>query len=88
MSKYVIWNIIISVIILSLGSSYTPRFFITIIVVALMGTSLSVKIIVGLLYMIRYKLSNCQCCADKENINIVERSRVEEVIKSYKVEIM
>lgn len=87
-SKYVIWNIIMSVVILSLGSSYTPRFFITLIVIILMATSLSVKIIVGMLYMIKYKLSNCMCCADRENFNIVESSRVDTLIKSYKGEIM
>ena len=87
-SKYVIWNIIMSVVLISLGSSYTPRFFITIIVIILMGTSLSVKIIVGMLYMIKYKLSNCMCCADRENYDIVESSRVDGLIKSYKGEIM
>lgn len=61
-SKYVFWNIVVAAIILSFGSSYTPRFFITIIMIGLMGTSLSVKIVIGLLYMIKYKLSNCLCC--------------------------
>lgn len=61
-SKYVIWNIILSVVLLSLGSSYTPRFFITIIIVGLMASSLGVKIIVGMLYVIKYKMANCLCC--------------------------
>lgn len=61
-AKYVFWNIIVGVIILSLGSSYTPRFFITIIMIAIMGSSLALKIVVGIVYMIKYKLSTCLCC--------------------------
>jgi chitin synthase len=61
-SKYVLWNIIVGVVILSFGSSYSPRFFITIIVVAIMGSSLSIKILIGILYMIKYKMSNCTLC--------------------------
>jgi len=60
--KYVLWNIVFGITLLSLGASYKPRFFITIIMVAIMGVSMSVKIIVGLFYMIHYKMDNC-CAA-------------------------
>jgi hypothetical protein len=60
--KYVFWNIVIGVLILSFGSSYTPRFFITIIMVGLMASSLGIKIFVGCIYMIKYKLSTFGCC--------------------------
>jgi chitin synthase len=83
-SKYVFWNIIVSVIILSLGSSYTPRFFITITVVVIMASSLSVKILIGVIYMIKYKMSNCLCCAGEESISIVENSRVYNLIDKYR----
>jgi chitin synthase len=58
-SKYVGWNIIISVILLSFGSSYTPRIFITIIMVAIMGFSQLIKVLIGIFYMITYKISTC-----------------------------
>jgi len=63
--KYVFWNIIVGVLILSFGSSYTPRFFITIIMVAVMASSLGIKILVGCIYMIKYKLSTIGCCQEE-----------------------
>ena len=65
--KYVLWNIIIGTTIISLGSSYTPRFFITIIMIAIMGASLSMKIFIGMVYTIKYKLKNgSACCKSPE----------------------
>lgn len=55
-AKYAIWNMIVGTILLSFGSSYTPRFFITIIMIGIMGSSLSLKIIVSIVYMIKYKM--------------------------------
>ena len=60
--KYIFWNIIVGVIFLSFGSNYAPRFYITITMVAIMSSSLAIKILIGCFYMIRYKLSNCFCC--------------------------
>jgi len=63
--KYVLWNIIASSILISLGSQYMPRFFITIIMIGLMGISLSLKILVALVYLIKYKLKNGFVCCSK-----------------------
>ncbi len=63
-SKYVFWNIIISTVLLSLGNSYIPRFYITIVIVFVMAFSLTIKILVAIIYMIRYKLSNNICCGN------------------------
>jgi len=60
--KYVLWNIIASAVLLSLGSDYIPRFFVTITMVIIMAITLSVKIIIAIIYMISYKLSSCKCC--------------------------
>lgn len=65
-SKFMIWNLVVGVILLMVGADYQPRFFITIIMVSLMALTLSVKIIIALLYMIGYKLKNC----DDESIRI------------------
>jgi len=54
-TKYVIWNIIIGTALVSLGASYQPRFFITIIMIGLMGLSLSLKIFIGIIYVLNYK---------------------------------
>jgi hypothetical protein len=87
-AKYVFWNIVMGVVLLSLGSSYTPRFFITIIMIGIMGTSLSLKILIGISYMIKYKLKNCICCGNEEPPQLVERSKVQERINSFKEEII
>jgi hypothetical protein len=87
-AKYVFWNIVVSALILSFGSSYTPRFFITLVMIGIMGTSLSLKILIGILYMIKYKLSNCLCCGREEDPQLKERSRMQDLIDGYKGEIM
>jgi chitin synthase len=60
-SKFVVWNIIISVILLSFGASYTPRIFITIIIIAIMAFSQSIKVILGVFYLIKYKIKTKKC---------------------------
>lgn len=55
-AKYVFWNIVVGVILLSLGSSYVPRFFITFIIVILMASTMGIKILVAVIYLIKYKL--------------------------------
>ncbi len=52
--KYVVWNVILGVVLLTLGASYIPRFFVTIIMVCLIGVSMSVKVLLACLYMIIY----------------------------------
>lgn len=58
--KFILWNIVLSVVLLSLGSSYKVRFFITIIMVSVIGFMLIIKIIIAVGYLINYRLS--QCC--------------------------
>ena len=76
-AKYVFWNIIAGVLLLSFGSSYTPRFFITISLIGLIGFSLTLKIIVSVVYMIKYKLSTCLCCSREEGPKLVDNSRMQ-----------
>ncbi len=58
--KFILWNIVLSATLLSLGSSYKVRFFITIIMVSVIGFMLVIKIIIAVGYLINYRLS--QCC--------------------------
>jgi len=60
--KYIIWNIVVGTVIITLGSSYKPRFFITIIMIAIISFCLSIKILVGIIYTLIYKLKNNLCC--------------------------
>jgi hypothetical protein len=84
--KYVLWNIICGVVLLSLGASYLPRFFITIIMIGLMAFSLALKIIIGIGYMIKYKLMHCYCGRGQEQTE-PGRSRLRGIIQSYKSDI-
>ena len=63
-AKYVFWNIVFGVILLSFGSSYVPRFYITFGIVILMAFSIGIKIFVAVIYLIGYKLYNVNCCED------------------------
>lgn len=86
-SKYVFWNIVASVVLLSLGASYTPKFFITIIVVVVMAASLGIKIFIALVYMLRYKLSSCSVCAREEEPCLTDSSVIQDRIKSFEGDI-
>lgn len=55
--KFLLWNTVLGVILLSVGAGYQPRFFITLIMVSVMALTLAVKVIVALGYMLGYKLS-------------------------------
>ena len=64
-AKYVFWNIVFGVVLLTLGSSYVPRFYITFAIVILMAVSIGIKIFVAVIYLIGYKLYNGKCCEDR-----------------------
>jgi hypothetical protein len=81
-SKYVFWNIISSAILLSLASSYTSKFVAWFIIVLLIGTCLSFKIIISLFYNIKYKLS-C-LCVKQEQIRHNDKSQMMEIFYNYK----
>lgn len=61
-AKYVIWNIIVSAILLTLGASYAPRFFVTIIMVVLIGFTMLIKVLIAVAYMFSYWCRN-RCCS-------------------------
>ena len=58
-TKYVLWNIAAGAALLSFGSSYIPRFFITIVFIGIITFTLAIKILIGALYTIFYKLKTC-----------------------------
>jgi len=84
--KYVVWNIVCGVVLLSLGANYLPRFFITIIMIGLMAFSLALKILIGICYMIKYKMMHCYCGRGQEQTE-PGQSRIKGIIQSYKSDI-
>jgi chitin synthase len=63
--KYVIWNVILAAVLLTLGAGYEFRFYITLVLVSMIAVSLSVKVIVGIFYMLAYKCGN-SCMQEKK----------------------
>lgn len=64
LAKYVIWNIILATVLLTLGAGYEYRFFISLILVAMIAVTLSVKVVIGVAYMLAYKCGSI--CMDKK----------------------
>jgi chitin synthase len=52
--KFIFWNMVVGVLIVSFGDSYTPRFFISFILLIILLFTMVVKIIIGLIYLIHY----------------------------------
>jgi hypothetical protein len=53
-----------------------------------MASSQFIKIIVALLYMIKYKMSNCLCCGSEQPPSLIENSKMQDFMDGYKVEIL
>jgi chitin synthase len=53
--KYVLWNIIVAAVLLTMGSGYQTRFFVSFAMVCLIGSTMALKIFLSLLYLLRYK---------------------------------
>ena len=83
-AKYVIWNIVISAALLTAGSSYVPRFWVTFGMVCLIGASMAIKVVIGILYMIYYK---CKSPSLSKNPSLESKSRIEAKMFSYRSEI-
>lgn len=59
--KYLFWNIIVGVLLLSFGANYTTRFFITLGTMVILGSTMLLKILIGVVYTFKYR------CAHKIN---------------------
>ena len=80
-SKFVIWNVILSVVLLSLGSDYKLRFFVTLVMVILIGLSMSIKVVVGSAYLLKYWCGNL--CVNEKIPDLTIKSRIDSIIDSY-----
>ena len=80
-AKYVIWNIVGSAVLLTLGSSYVPRFWVTFGMVCLIGASMAIKVVIGILYMIYYKFKRPSL---NKYPSVESKSRIEQKMYSYR----
>ena len=83
-AKYVVWNILLAAVLLTLGASYVPRFWVTFGMVCLIGSSIAIKVFIGILYMIYYK---CKRPARGKNPTIESKSRIGAKMLSYRKDI-
>lgn len=54
-AQYIIWNIILATVLITLGAYYVPRFYTTLLFVLLLFLSIIFKVIIGILYLIFYR---------------------------------
>ena len=52
-AKYLFWNIVWGIILLTLGGEYETRFYITFIIVIILASTLFFKVFVAMLYLIK-----------------------------------
>ena len=80
-AKYVIWNIILSAVLLTLGASYVPRFWVTFGMVCLIGATMAIKVLIAVLYMIYYKFKSPSL---NKNPSLSSNSRIKDIMERYK----
>lgn len=90
--KFILWNVVLSAVLLLVGAGYQPRFFITMIMVSIIAFTLCFKIVIALLYMTAYKLSSC-CCEDPpqekhHDLKFGVHSRIDHIFNLYREDIL
>lgn len=84
-SKYVIWNIILASVLLTLGEGYATKFWVTFGMVCLIGSTMAIKVFVGIFYFLVYKCrSNYALKEPKINV----RSRIDNLVNKFEDNIM
>lgn len=82
MGKYVFWNIVGSVLLLSFSQMYYPRFYISFVIMALVVLTIAIKILIGFLYLISYKCKSC-CQGTSTHGPPAQRSSMSSVARAY-----
>jgi chitin synthase len=67
-AKYVIWNIIASVLLITFAELPSPRFYIAFVIMISIVVTIGIKIFVGSIYLFLYKCKNLTCCGGTEII--------------------
>jgi len=80
-SKYVIWNIILSAVLLTLGNDYLYRFFVTFALVVIIGVSMLVKVVIGSFYLVFYWCRTVEIFGKTPVLNT--SSRIDTIIEYY-----
>ena len=84
-AKYVIWNIILAAVLLTLGEGYATKFWVTFGMVVLIGSTMCIKVFVGIFYFFVYK---CRSNYSLKEPKINTRSRIDNLVKIFEISIM
>jgi len=83
--KYIVWNAIISAILVTLGSGYSLRFFVTLVMIVIISLLMSVKVVLSCLYMLKYW---CVYRPRDEQPRINHQSTIDTIVKEHERSIM
>lgn len=64
--KFLFWNSIVGFVIISFGSAYIPRFFISLGLAVILVLTMIFKIVIGMGYLIAYKIKKSRCPCNKK----------------------
>lgn len=78
--KYLIWNIILASVLVSLGQYQQYKFWLTFALVTMVGLTLTIKTFIGLIYLLIYR---CRSISFGNDPRIDIPSRVTDIVKKY-----
>lgn len=85
--KYLFWNIIAGLILLTLGAEYITRFLVTFVIMLILGITLGIKVFVGIYYLIVYHMTS-RIDDPPEDAKYNEDSRINDFYTIIKPQIM
>ena len=59
LAKFVFWNAITTVVLISFANNEEVRFYLTFAIMSLIVLTIVIKVLVGMGYLIKYRLTNC-----------------------------
>ena len=84
-AKYVIWNVVLSAVLLTLGAGYKTRFYVSLTLLGFIAVSFSIKALVGIAYMLVYKCK--YLCSSAKKPEISTDSRIGRTVAFYERDI-
>lgn len=87
--KYLLWNVVASVLLLSFAEDSKPKFYISFVIIISIILTVGLKIFLGLVYLIKYKFqSACKSCqTTKGENNDVSSSKFDDVANNFKKDV-
>ena len=65
LAKFVFWNAVITVVLISFANDEEVRFYLTFAIMGIIVLTILIKVLVGTVYLVKYRLANC--CEEEFN---------------------